>query len=236
MFQKLELLEHRMFAFFALESRPCDKPAPMGGSIRQNQFVHHVLVNGQYRTIAAGRHVYELKKLRCNACGTVFNREEPEGVKPEKYDETVSTQLTCGSGVPFPLLGEDGRAARYSAAGGHAMGTGRGDRGSDQTGTRGTDPSGSAGKCCTTTLPACGCSSWSETPPMSERGCSRTGPSRPQPAEESRRSSPAVNIGEEPSRCGAAATAGSQGAGPDVVLCRATRETIARLVGVPSKT
>ena len=48
--------------------------------------------------------VYELEQLRCNACGQLFTAPEPEGVGPEKYDETASTmvaQLKYGSGVPF---------------------------------------------------------------------------------------------------------------------------------------
>ncbi len=48
--------------------------------------------------------VYELEQLRCNACGQQFTAPEPEGVGPEKYDETASTmvaQLKYGSGAPF---------------------------------------------------------------------------------------------------------------------------------------
>ena len=51
--------------------------------------------------------VYELERLRCNACGQVFTAEEPAGVGPEKYDETASAmiaQLKYGSGVPFHRL------------------------------------------------------------------------------------------------------------------------------------
>lgn len=51
--------------------------------------------------------VYELERLRCNACGQVFTAEEPEGVGPEKYDETAAAmiaQLKYGSGVPFQRL------------------------------------------------------------------------------------------------------------------------------------
>jgi hypothetical protein len=51
--------------------------------------------------------VYELERLRCNACGQVFTAEEPEGVGPEKYDETAAAmiaQLKYGSGVPFYRL------------------------------------------------------------------------------------------------------------------------------------
>jgi len=51
--------------------------------------------------------VYELERLRCNACNQVFTAEEPEGVGPEKYDETAAAmiaQLKYGSGVPFNRL------------------------------------------------------------------------------------------------------------------------------------
>ena len=51
--------------------------------------------------------VYEMERLRCNACGEVFTAEEPEGVGPEKYDETAAAmiaQLKYGSGVPFNRL------------------------------------------------------------------------------------------------------------------------------------
>ena len=48
--------------------------------------------------------VYELERLRCNLCGEIFTAQEPEGVGPEKYDETVPSmvaQLKYGSGMPF---------------------------------------------------------------------------------------------------------------------------------------
>jgi transposase len=51
--------------------------------------------------------VYELERLRCNACGQVFTATEPEGVGPEQYDETtgaIIAQLKYGSGVPFYRL------------------------------------------------------------------------------------------------------------------------------------
>jgi len=51
--------------------------------------------------------IYELQRLRCNACGQVFTAREPEGVGPEKYDETAAAmiaQLKYGSGVPFHRL------------------------------------------------------------------------------------------------------------------------------------
>jgi transposase len=51
--------------------------------------------------------VYELERLRCNACNQVFTAEEPEAIGPEKYDETAAAmiaQLKYGSGVPFNRL------------------------------------------------------------------------------------------------------------------------------------
>ena len=33
---------------------------------------------------------YSLERLRCGACGQVFTAQEPEGVGPEKYDETAA--------------------------------------------------------------------------------------------------------------------------------------------------
>jgi len=51
--------------------------------------------------------VYSLERLRCGACGQVFTAQEPEGVGPEKYDETaaaMTAQLKYGSGVPFHRL------------------------------------------------------------------------------------------------------------------------------------
>jgi transposase len=45
-----------------------------------------------------------LEELRCNACGQVFTAPEPEGVGPEKYDETalaMVAELKYGSGMPF---------------------------------------------------------------------------------------------------------------------------------------
>jgi len=52
--------------------------------------------------IAATR--YDLERLRCNACNQIFTAQEPEGVGPEKYDDTAAAmiaQLKYGSGVPF---------------------------------------------------------------------------------------------------------------------------------------
>jgi transposase len=51
--------------------------------------------------------VYSLQRLRCGACGQVFTAQEPEGVGPEKYDETAAAmiaQLKYGAGTPFYRL------------------------------------------------------------------------------------------------------------------------------------
>jgi transposase len=51
--------------------------------------------------------VYSLERLRCGACGQVFTAQAPEGVGPEKYDETAAAmiaQLKYGSGIPFYRL------------------------------------------------------------------------------------------------------------------------------------
>jgi transposase len=51
--------------------------------------------------------VYSLERLRCGACGQVYTAPEPEGVGPEKYDETAAAmiaQLKYGSGTPLYRL------------------------------------------------------------------------------------------------------------------------------------
>jgi transposase len=48
--------------------------------------------------------VYALEQLRCNGCGQLFTAPAPEGVGPDKYDETAMAmiaELKYGSGVPF---------------------------------------------------------------------------------------------------------------------------------------
>jgi transposase len=51
--------------------------------------------------------VYSLERLRSGACGQVYTAQEPEGVGPEKYDETAAAmiaQLKYGSGTAFYRL------------------------------------------------------------------------------------------------------------------------------------
>src|SRR5581483_2068183 len=51
--------------------------------------------------------VYELERLRCNACGQLFTAEAPESIGADKYDATAAAmiaQLKYGTGVPFTRL------------------------------------------------------------------------------------------------------------------------------------
>jgi hypothetical protein len=51
--------------------------------------------------------VYELMRLRCHLCGTVFTAEPPPGIGLEKYDETAAAMIglmKSGCGVPFNRL------------------------------------------------------------------------------------------------------------------------------------
>jgi transposase len=51
--------------------------------------------------------VYHLEVLRCNLCHKEFQAAEPEGVGPDKYDETVASMIACaeyGYGIPFNRL------------------------------------------------------------------------------------------------------------------------------------
>lgn len=48
--------------------------------------------------------VYHTQKFRCGLCGKTFEAEPPEGVGPEKYDETAKAMiglLKYGCGLPF---------------------------------------------------------------------------------------------------------------------------------------
>ncbi|MGA7925580.1 MAG: hypothetical protein WCA20_06250 [Candidatus Sulfotelmatobacter sp.] len=47
--------------------------------------------------------VYSRERLRCGACGQVFTAQDPQGVGPEKYDETAAAmiaQLKYGTHYP----------------------------------------------------------------------------------------------------------------------------------------
>jgi hypothetical protein len=83
--------------------------------------------------------IYELQRLRCNACGQVFTAQEPEGLGAEKYDETAAAmiaQLKYGSGVPFYRLERMEELMGIPLPGGHPVGSGRGGGRAAQTGAR----------------------------------------------------------------------------------------------------
>jgi transposase len=51
--------------------------------------------------------VFEIERLRCNACGEVFTADEPGTAGPEKYEETAVAMIALlkyGTGVPFKRL------------------------------------------------------------------------------------------------------------------------------------
>jgi len=51
--------------------------------------------------------VFEMERLRCNACQQVFTAEEPETAGADKYDETAVAMIALlkyGTGVPFKRL------------------------------------------------------------------------------------------------------------------------------------
>ncbi len=51
--------------------------------------------------------VFEMERLRCNACGEVFTADEPETAGADKYDETAVAMIALlkyGTGVPFQRL------------------------------------------------------------------------------------------------------------------------------------
>jgi len=54
-----------------------------------------------------GATVYELQKLRCNLCGTIFTAEAPDGMGSDKYDAESASMIALlkyGSGLPFNRL------------------------------------------------------------------------------------------------------------------------------------
>ena len=50
---------------------------------------------------------WELERLRCSACGTVFTARSPEEAQGPKYDETAASMMALlryGSGMPLHRL------------------------------------------------------------------------------------------------------------------------------------
>jgi hypothetical protein len=51
--------------------------------------------------------VFEMERLRCNACGQIFTAEPPDAAGPDKYDATAVAMIALlkyGTGVPFKRL------------------------------------------------------------------------------------------------------------------------------------
>jgi hypothetical protein len=51
--------------------------------------------------------VFEMERLRCNACGEVFTAAERENAGTDKYNETTVAMIALlkyGTGVPFKRL------------------------------------------------------------------------------------------------------------------------------------
>jgi len=85
--------------------KPGDRcPECQKGKVYHNTPGYLVRIVGQAPLAAT---VYELEKLRCNLCGEIFTAEAPQGVGPQKYDETSASMIALlkyGSGVPFNRL------------------------------------------------------------------------------------------------------------------------------------
>ncbi len=83
--------------------------------------------------------VYELGRLRCNLCGEVFTAQAPEGIGPEKYDETTAAMIALlkyGSGMPFYRLEQLEQLLDIPLPGFDPVGDRRRSCGSDPSGAR----------------------------------------------------------------------------------------------------
>ena len=75
-----------------------------GKVYRQKEAATLVRIIGQAPLQAT---VFEMERLRCNACGQVFTADEPEKAGKEKYDATAMAMMALlkyGTGVPFKRL------------------------------------------------------------------------------------------------------------------------------------
>ena len=51
--------------------------------------------------------IFEMERLRCNACGQIFKADPPDVAGPEKYEETAVAMIALlkyGTGAPFQRL------------------------------------------------------------------------------------------------------------------------------------
>jgi transposase len=75
-----------------------------GKAYRQKEPATLIRIVGQAPLKAT---IYEMERLRCNACGEVFTADEPETAGPAKYDQTAVAMIALlkyGTGVPFNRL------------------------------------------------------------------------------------------------------------------------------------
>jgi len=75
-----------------------------GKVYRQKQPATLIRIVGQAPLKAT---IFEMERLRCNACGQVFTATEPETAGPDKYDATAVAMIALlkyGTGVPFKRL------------------------------------------------------------------------------------------------------------------------------------
>ena len=94
--------------------------------------------------------VFEMERLRCNACGQVFTAEEPESAGADKYDETAVAMIALlkyGTGVPFQAVGKAAGTSGDAVAGDDAVGSDGCWLETALAGVGGVDPAGGAGQC-----------------------------------------------------------------------------------------
>ncbi len=69
--------------------------------------------------------VFEMERLRCNACGEVFTTDEPQAAGPQKYDPTAVAMIALfkyGTGMPFHRMERLERQLGIHIARVHAVG------------------------------------------------------------------------------------------------------------------
>ena len=94
--------------YVAHETLEPGSPCPLPGCKGKVYELMHpsVLVRVLGRSFL-GAKVIERQQFRCNLCGKVFTAPMPEGVGPEKYDETAASMIAIlryGTGLPFNRL------------------------------------------------------------------------------------------------------------------------------------
>jgi transposase len=83
---------------------PCPDPDCPGKVYALKEASPRLLITGMQPVQGT---VYNLQKVRCNVCEQVYTAPEPEGVGPDKYDETVASMVAVfkyGLAIPFTRL------------------------------------------------------------------------------------------------------------------------------------